>query len=238
MISKRYKDIFERYIHRGEPTPLTIGTLVVCALCFLILIVATFTQFNFSHPWLDENFSLCDKLVAYNPIIPAIIFIICILGKNYSLLVFFIYLIVGLFVWPIFAYGGGISYFQNYLFGYFLGFILAILISGTIININRNIKTRLLAALFGVISIHLCGLIYCIILAIFKVIDFNLIFSIVNVISASKIIYDLIFSSIVILLAPYIKNILWVCMKPKADNKLKNVCKRNNIISNDIYQHR
>lgn len=233
LINKRYKDIFERYIHRGEPTPLTIGTLVVCALCFLILIVATFTQVNFSHVWFDGP-----KEVAYSPIIPAMILIIYILGKYYSLLTFVLYLLTGFFIWPIFAYGGGLGSFQNYLFGYFLGFVLAILISGTILNINQKIKTRMLAALFGVVSIHICGLIYCIILALFKVIDFNLIFSIVNVISASKIIYDILFSLLVIFFAPYFKNILWVCMKPKADNKLKNTCKRNKIIRDNINKHR
>ena len=147
-------------------------------------------------------------------------------------------MLTGFFIWPIFAYGGGLGYFHNYLFGYFLGFIIAILISGTILNIDRKIKTRLLAAMFGVISIHICGLIYCVFLAIFRIIDFNLIFSIVNVISLSKIIYDILFSFLVVLIAPYIKNILWVCMKPKTDNKLKNVSKRNKIISDNIYQHR
>ncbi len=234
MISKRYKDIFERYIHRGEPTPLTIGTLVVCALCFLIIIVATFTQISFSHPWVGEEGT---KEVLYNPMVPAMIFIIYILGVRYSLLTFGIYLAVGLFGWPVFVYGGGPGYIQNYFFGYFLGFVLAILISGTIFNINRSIKTRLMAALFGVLSIHIFGLAYSVILAIFKVIDFNLIIPIVNAVSISKIIYDVLFSFAVVLLAPYVKNILWICMKPKAD-KLKNVSKRNKIICDDVYQHR
>ena len=51
IINKRYKDIFEQYIHKGEPTPLSIGTLVVCAFCILLLIISTFTQLSISHPW-------------------------------------------------------------------------------------------------------------------------------------------------------------------------------------------
>lgn len=234
MINKRYKDIFERYIHKGEPTPLTIGTLVVCALCFLITIVATFSQLSFSHPWFTETGS---KQVLYNPMVPAMVFVIYVLGVRYSILTFGIYLITGLFIWPVFAYGGGLGYVQNYVFGYLLGFILAILISGTIFNINRRIKTRFLAALFGVLSVHICGCIYCIILAIFQVIDFNLIGPIVKTVSLNKIVYDILFSFIVVLLAPYIKNILWICMKPKAD-KLKNISKRNKVIRDNIYQHR
>ena len=80
MINKRYKDILEQYIHKGEPTPLTIGTLIVCVFCFLLLIIATFTQFNFSHPWIKyvENigFTGYSKQIAYNPLFPTMIFII------------------------------------------------------------------------------------------------------------------------------------------------------------------
>ena len=73
-----------------------------------------------------------------------------------------------------------------------------------------------------------------------KVIDFNLIFPIVNIVTVNKIIYDIIFSMIILLIAPYIKNVLWTCMKPKPDTrkKLKNSRKRNQIISDNINQHR
>ena len=92
MINKRYKDIFNQYIHKGEATPLSIGTLVVCALCFLILIVATFTQINFTHPWFKfvpgAGFSSFSQVVSYSPLLPAMIFIIYILGafpdKNHN----------------------------------------------------------------------------------------------------------------------------------------------------------
>ncbi len=236
MISKRYKDIFDRYIHKGEPTPLTIGTLVVCALCFLILLVSTFTQINFSHLWLVEG-AIDYKEVAYNPIVPCMIFIIYILGGHYSMLVFVVYLLTGLFVWPIFVYGGGLGYFQNYLFGYFIGFVFAIVISGTILNINQTLKTRLCAALFGVLAIHTCGFLYCVVLAMFKVIDFNLVLPIVSIISFDKIVYDILFSLVAIAFAPFFKNIFWICMKPKAD-RLKNISKRNKIIRDNINEHR
>ncbi len=244
MINKRYKDIFNQYIYKGEPTPLTIGTLVVCALCFLLLIIATFTQITISHPWLkvvpDEGLNLYTKTLLYTPQIPIMILIIYILGKYYSLIMFAFYLMVGFFIWPIFVFGGGLEYIQNYLFGYFAGFIIAIFIAGTILQLNNSLKNRLLAAVFGVISIHVCGFIYCIILALFKVIDFNLIFPIVNIVTVNKIIYDIIFSMIILLIAPYIKNVLWTCMKPKPDTrkKLKNSRKRNQIISDNINQHR
>ena len=240
MINKRYKDIFQQYIHKGEATPLTIGTLVVCGLCFLILIIATFTQINFSHPWskiiAGEGLVSFTKNVSYSPLLPAMIFIIYILGKKYATFMFVCYLIVGFFVWPIFVFGGGFDYLQNYLFGYMLGFIFAILISGFILNISQNFKFRILAAVFGVLAIHFCGFLYCILLAIFRVISFGLVIPILTEISLGNSLYDIIFSILIILIAPYIKNVLWTCMKPKPDKpkRLKNIGMRGQIISNNV----
>ena len=244
MINKRYTDIFNQYIYKGEQTPLTIGTLVVCALCFLLLIIGVFTQINITHPWFkyipNEGLSLYQKTILYTPQIPIMIFIIYILGKYYSLVMFALYLMVGFFIWPIFVFGGGLDNIQNYLFGYFIGFIVAIFISGTIMQLNNSFKARMMAGFFGVISMHLCGFLYCIILALFKVIDFNLILPIVNIVTVNKIIYDIIFSLLILVIAPYIKDVLWICMKPKPDGKkkLKNARKRNQIIRDNINQHR
>ena len=225
MINKRYKDIFQQYIHKGEATPLSIGTLAVCALCFLILIIATFTQINFSHPWFKfvshEGFVGFSNAVSYSPLLPAMIFIIYILGSAYSTLMFVCYLIVGFFIWPIFVFGGGIDYFQNYLFGYMLGFIFAIFFVSRILKISLNVRCRLFAAIGGVLAIHLCGFLYCIVLAIFKVISFSLVVPILTEISLGNIFYDILFSSLIILIAPYIKNVLWTCMKPKSDRTKK-----------------
>lgn len=225
MISKRYKDIFEKYIHRGEKTPLTIGTLVVVAFCFLLLVISTFTQFEIVHPWISyikgSGFSFEPKHVAYTPLIPAMIFIIYLLGMKYSCLLFILYTLAGFFIIPIFSFGGGFGNVQNYLFGYFLGFVCAIFIEGGILKANFTPLYRFLAGLFGVISIHICGFIYCLILAIFKVIDFGFILLVASVLSGSKIVYDIIFSSLIILIAPYIKNVFWICMKPKTQTKEK-----------------
>ena len=139
-VNKRYKDIFEQYIHRGESTPFTIGTLVVCGLCFLLLIIATFTQINIVHPWFNyvegQGFVYSLKTIAYNPQFPIIIFITYLLYKSYSIFVYIIYLIFGFFIYPVFAFGGGLEYVQNYFFGYLLGFLFAILIAGKIFNKN------------------------------------------------------------------------------------------------------
>ena len=231
-INKRYKDLFEQYIHKGESTPFTIGTLTVCFMCFLLFIISTFTQINI-------GFSF--KEIPYNPQFPIMIFIIYLLGPAYSILVFLIYIIAGLCFIPIFAFGGGLEYFQNYFFGYLLGFIPSALIAGKILHNNITIKARLYAVLFGILAIHISGFIYCIFLAIFRVIDSNLIFPIVKVVTFNKIIYDLIFAVLIILIAPYIKNVLWVCMKPIYANgkkrSPKHVLKRREVIGDDVNEH-
>ena len=133
----------------------------------------------------------------------------------------------------VFSFGGGFGNVQNYLFGYFLGFIFAIFIEGGILKKSQVPLYRLLASLFGVLSIHICGFIYCFILAIFRVIDFSFIFLVVSVLSGGKIIYDIIFSSAIILFAPYIKNIFWICMKPKTSSKERKQAKKYSYTTSD-----
>ena len=241
-VNKRYKDIFEQYIHRGESTPFTIGTLVVCGLCFLLLIIATFTQINIVHPWFNyvegQGFVYSLKTIAYNPQFPIIIFITYLLYKSYSIFVYILYLLTGFFLYPIFAFGGGLDYVQNYFFGYLLGFVVAILIAGKIFKTNNSIKSRIIAGASGILSIHITGFVYCVFLALFKVIDFNMLGPIFYVVTISRIVYDVIFTILILLIAPYIKNILWIFMRPIATRKkLKNSYKRNEIISDDVYQH-
>jgi len=211
--NKRYKDIFSQYIYKGEATPVTIGTLATVAFCFVVLVVATFSQLNICLPWDETN------PVAYTPVIPAMIFIIYLLGRNFSIFLFIIYLSVGLFALPIFLFGGGMSNFQNYIFGYFTGFLSAIIVTGSVLYKCQNLKFRLFAAFLGVSAIHVTGLIYCLILALFKIVDFSIILPVFQALTTSRFLYDLFFSLVVIAFAPYIKNIFWICMKPKMDKK-------------------
>ena len=243
IVNKRYKDIFDEYICNGESTPFTLGTVLVVVLCFLLLIIATFTQFNISHPWFSyetgKGFVYTIKTVAYNPQFPVIIFITYILYKSYSMFVYLLYLICGFFVYPIFAFGGGLQYIENYFFGYLLGFFFAILIAGKIFKDDNSIKSRLLGTVLGIISIHATGFIYCILLALFGAIDFNLIGPIVYVLTFERIIYDILFAGIILLIAPYIKNFLWIFMRPAIPRKkLKDTNKRNKVVGDNTYEHR
>lgn len=221
-INKRYKDILEQYIYKGQKTPFTLGTLAVCCLCFLLILITTFTQLNFSIPILwytADGFDIVTKEVSYCPQIPIIIFIIYLIGKNFSLATFAVYLLMGFFMYPIFLFGGGLEYIKTYPFGYFLGFVFAALIVGELLKFRHTVKLRLFCVIFGVFTIHICAFLYCIILALFKAIDFSMIPLIVNVVSGGKIGYDIVFGSLIMLIAPYIKNFFWICMQLKTDKK-------------------
>lgn len=66
------------------------------------------------------------------------------LGKNYGALSQLLYLIIGLFIAPIFASGGGIGYIAKPTFGYIIGFIPAAYIIGWLTNKFNNKKAYLL----------------------------------------------------------------------------------------------
>ena len=157
-MNKRLKEPVEDFIFKGENTPLSLGTLVVCALCLLILITATFIQIDITHLWLSKNelgeLGLNTINCPYIPQIPAVLFIASILGPRFSFLVVVLYLLIGFFVAPVFALGGGISYLKSGLFGYILGFIFAIIPSAQILQKNRNLKGISLATILTVITIH------------------------------------------------------------------------------------
>ena len=51
-MSKRVAKQINSFKYKGEPIRITVGTLVLTALCVLFIIVATFTQITLKHPYL------------------------------------------------------------------------------------------------------------------------------------------------------------------------------------------
>ena len=54
-MNKRYKDLFQKLIYRGEKIPFSFGTLAVVAFCVLLIIISTFVRIEILHPWLIKN---------------------------------------------------------------------------------------------------------------------------------------------------------------------------------------
>lgn len=233
-MNKRYKEQIYEFIYRGEKTPLSIGTLMVCLLCLLFIIVATFTQINVSHvlPSFDEAGDFVFKNVSnpYVPQIPVVLFIAAILGPLFGFLTMLLYLLVGFFIWPVFALGGGLDYVKSGLFGYILGYIFAVIPVGRILEKKYNLKNIFLATILGVLVVHLCGMLYCVLLALLKVVSFSYVSSAIHSIGGIKTFYDVIISFIFLILAIPAKMVLWIAMRSSIAKKLKKKQKTVEII--------
>ena len=223
-MNKRYKEQFYEFIYRGEKIPLSIGTIVVCLLCLLFIIVATFTQINVSHlmPSFDEMGEFVFKSVSnpYVPQIPVVLFIAAILGPWFGFLTMLLYLLVGFFIWPVFALGGGLDYIKSGLFGYILGYIFAMIPVGRILEKKYNLKGIILATIIGVLTVHICGMLYCVLLALLKVVSFSYVSSAIHSLGGIKTFYDIIISFIFLLLAIPAKMVLWIAMRSSITKKI------------------
>ena len=151
-MSKRVAKQINSFKYKGEPIRITVGTLVLTAMCVLLIIVATFTQVTLKHPYIpfdslsflavetNENAILHHFIKSYKyiPQIPVVFFIVALMGRKFGLLAILMYIFLGL-IFPIFALGGGISYFFEYGFGYILAFLPAIFFAGTLLKGKTDI---------------------------------------------------------------------------------------------------
>ncbi len=217
-MNKRIKGEFEEILYRGERTPFSLGSLAVVCLCLLLLIVATFTQLNLMHYWPNKDSEvglvLDTKKYLYIPQIPMVMFIAAILGARFGSFVIVLYLLIGFFIWPVFALGGGLGYIKSYFFGYILGYFFAIVFASRVLYYDKfSYKSIFYASIVGVLAIHFCGILYTGILGIFHLVNFAFIKEALNTLNGDKIIYDVVFSFIFIMASIPIKSVLWLGMK-------------------------
>jgi len=84
------------------------------------------------------------------------------LGSRLGAISVIIYILLGLFGFPVFASGGGISYVLKPSFGYLIGFIFSAFVSGIMAeNLRDNkFKSYLKASVSGLIITYSIGIIY------------------------------------------------------------------------------
>ena len=218
-MTKRISKQLNSFKYKGEPVKITIGTLAMVCFCILLLIVATFSQIdlpNFiSYTKVVLGFKLANyqtlNIYKYIPQIPAIFFIVALLGRKFGLSTLISYIILGMF-FPIFALGGGISYLLEYSFGYILAFVPVIFLVGTLLNIKPNFWKVLLITILGVFSIHILGILYMLFIAVLKHASMDLITSWISSLSGVQVIYDIIFTVVAIYLGKFIRKFLWIVM--------------------------
>ena len=227
MVSKRFKKDFDKFIYNNEPTPISLGTLCVMILSILLMIVATFTEFDLTRYWIhylpDGATEFLPTKFLYVAQVPILMFIIAILGVRFSFITIFLYVLGGLFVAPYFALGGGISYIKMPVFSYVLAYFPTIIVTGLILKKIKGILGVILAPLAGVLTLHVTGFLIMLFYIIFKKIDFVHIYYLAVTLGMTKIFYDFIFSTIAVLIAKPVKMVLWVAMRNDFVLKKKDV---------------
>ncbi len=217
MASKRLQDKVNDFIYKGEKTPLSLGTLVIVCACLLLLIIATFTQFDICHflylPNKEGIWELKTHVYPYIAQIPVVIFISAVLGVRFGMLTVLLYILMGFFLWPVFAFGGGISYAKTFFFGYILGYFPCVFFVSFFLKKYKGFKGILFAVLSGILVVNIVGLLYSVILLIFRQIDFGFIMGAAFHVGGIKFLYDIIISFFAILLSYPAKKVLWLAMK-------------------------
>ena len=199
-----------------EGIRLSLGSILLVLTCTFLIILATFVQVDISHFFLPkvENPTLQDYIHTYKiiPQVPVVMFVGAFLGRKYGIASILLYILLGLFVIPVFALGGGPSYVLQYGFGYILAYIPAVFFAGTILKSGFSNRNILHAVFVGVLTIHLIGTLYMLFLA--GIHHEGLIFmkGWICAQSGVKIIYDFVLSFALVFLTRYAKILLWFYM--------------------------
>ena len=211
MVNKRLKAGIKKF-HKSNPRiKFCLGTLALIVMSVMLLIVATFTQvkINFNIP---ESGIISYLKFEYIPQIPVVLFISAILGECWGLFAVLLYIILGFSLIPIFALGGGFSYVFQYNFGYIFGYLFAVLLVAKELKNGNSFLNVLFAVFYGVFIIHLIGIIYLSIIAVLRHDGVDFIRNMIYFQSFSKILYDIVFGFIAILIAKVCRKLLWIIM--------------------------
>ena len=192
--TKRLKEELDAFNAENKKLRITMGTLVVMGWCVFLIIIATFTELDFNHYLLSlpsENGSFFKlKHCIYIPQVPVIFFIAALIGKRFGMTAVSIYILLGLLFFPIFALGGGINYIFQYNFGYILAYLPAVFIVAFTLKDKFNYLTVAKADLLGVMTIHIIGIFYLILMAIIHQDSFTNVSNWIVMQSGPKMIYD------------------------------------------------
>ena len=194
--------------------------IILPLFCVLLLIGSTFININIKHYIIpsgifSKTLTPDDFIKEINliPQIPVLMFICSSIGKKMATNTSVLYILCGLFFLPIFALGGGIGYISQYSFGYILAFIPAVIVAGSFLQKKYSFLYMLFATLSGVLIIHICGILYFLLIALIKQDNGTFIAAWIKSQSGLKIIYDIIFSYIGILIGKYINAFLKFIIK-------------------------
>ena len=186
--------------------------ILLVLFCSFLLMVSTFIQFNITHFILpfdifsNKALTKADFLYTYSiiPQVPAVMFVVGLLGRRLGITSIVIYILTGLFLLPVFALGGGVRYVLEPGFGYIMAYIPAVFFTGSILKSGFSIKNILKAALIGVVTIHFIGIIYMLFICAVKHEGWAFIKGWILSQSMLKIAYDYALSLIALFIAKYV----------------------------------
>lgn len=206
----------KRLDKKQNKVKIPINNFILVILCTLLIVGATFLNINIKHYIIpqgftfDKTFSSEEFIRSFSiiPQIPVLMFVCSILGKKLALTSTILYTLIGLFLFPVFALGGGITYLGEYSFGYIIGFILGVYICGYFLSKKYSFLNMFLGTILGVLAIHAFGILYMVFIALIKHDGNMFILSWIKAQSGIKIIYDISLSFICILIGKYIHSFL------------------------------
>ena len=152
---------------------ITFGVLLLIICCTFLIILSTFVQLDIIHFILPMEIfkgvklNYSDFLYTYKiiPQIPVVMFVGAFLGRKYGITCIILYILLGLFVMPVFALGGGPHYVLEYGFGYILAYIPAVFFMSSILKSGFSNRNIIHSILVGVLTIHIIGILYMLFIA-------------------------------------------------------------------------
>ena len=170
-----------------------------------LLVITTMLPVYVPLQFIDKSSSNFELPITWQ--VPTIILITLIFNKKVVFKAFSIYIILGLFVAPVFHQGGSLGYLLTPNFGYLLGVYPLIKIIDNLNTRNKlNFGNFLKIGIMGIVAMHLTGIFFNLIQIIFYS-QFNIFLYNLGKYSAGKIGYHLLMLLPVLLLIKPIKSL-------------------------------
>ena len=130
------------------------------------LVITTMLPVYLPLPFIDKSSNSFEIPITWQ--IPTIIFLTLLFHKKVVLRAFTLYIILGLFISPVFHEGGSVGYLLTPNFGYLLGvYPLITIIDNLNTRYNLNVINFLINGFIAIGSMHLTGIFYNFIQIIF-----------------------------------------------------------------------
>ena len=123
------------------------------------LVITTMLPVYIPLPFIYKSSNNFDLPITWQ--IPTVILLTLIFHKKVVFRAFSIYIILGLFIFPVFHHGGSMGYLLTPNFGYLLGYYPIIKIIDNLNTRNKiNVRSFLKNGLIAIVAMHLTGIFY------------------------------------------------------------------------------